>query len=389
MNDTLMDEQSIIGTMIAERLNAQTSTTSKGRIERIKYLDGLLENSKLSQDAICEIRRTRDSLEQLEIKDAKQATEPKSADVPEEPAEPSLQLVFHTCQRLGRVFNSSLDAGQAGGFKDRIAGMAATLQKAVAQDRSAALAAAYLDVQTTYFVQHHVQAALLTEVLGISAGLPAEERLPLICGALTLDLGLIDVHQQLESQIKISEQLRAAIQLHPQKGHAKCVELGVDDDVWLDVMLCHHERLDGSGYPRQLKEDQLSVGMRVVAIADSYSAMIRHRPYRKAFNGKDALREMYLMKGKLDIGLIQLLVRGLSLYPPGSIVRLAEGEVGVVVRSTNNALCPVVYSFLNRGGMPMADPQRRDVGLPKYAIKNIEPLANYKLNITGLLKLWK
>jgi len=314
---------------------------------------------------------------------------PPSTKAPmEEPPVPTVELMFHTRHRLGRVFGGILAVGKVAGFPERLRDMAGAIQKAAAQNHYAALAGAYLDVEASYILQSHIQSALITEILGKSAGFNSEERLSMICAALSKDIGMIEIHEQLDRKSELSDVHRIVIKNHTIAGYNKCEELGVVDGLWLDSVLLHHERLDGSGYPRKLNGDQLAGATRILAIADCFGAMVRPRPYRKALVGKDALRELFLLKEQFSTDLIQLLIKTIGVFPPGSLVRLANGETAVVVRSTEDRSHPLICSFINTSGMPMVEPQSRNSTQAKYAIQSMEPLEKYRVHIHGLLKLW-
>jgi len=313
---------------------------------------------------------------------------PMPSDTAEEAAVPTLQLIFHTRDRLTRAFSGLLAVGRVAGFPERMADMAAALQKAVAQNRDAALAAATLDVQAPYVVQQHMHAAVLTELLAVGRGLSAERRLPLVCAALSHDVAMLDVHAMAERKPELNEKQRAIVQHHSEAGRDKCRELGVEDDDWLEAIYAHHERLDGSGYPRKLADSDIAPGARILMVADSFSAMTRARPYRKISLAKDALRELYLLKERYAQEIIKLLVQEVGVFPPGAIVRLASNEVAVVAHMGEDRAHPVAYSFISQSGMPMAEAQHRDTSLNKYAIQSMEPAEKYRPHLPGLFKVW-
>lgn len=104
----------------------------------------------------------------------------------------------------------------------------------------------------------------------------------------------------------------------------------------VDVAYAHHENLDGTGYPRGLQEHQLNTNCKVVAVVDKYDALTTHRPYRP---GHDHLSAVAILNklakdNKIDSKLTASLVSYLGIYPPGSLVELSSGEVGIVLGST-------------------------------------------------------
>ncbi|MEG0883094.1 MAG: DUF3391 domain-containing protein [Janthinobacterium sp.] len=103
-------------------------------------------------------------------------------------------------------------------------------------------------------------------------------------------------------------------------------------DVALDVCLHHHEKLDGSGYPRGLRGEQVSLFARMGAICDVYDAITSNRPYKQGWCPADSLRRMAAWRGgHLDAQLFAAFVKCLGIYPLGTLVRLQSERLAVVV----------------------------------------------------------
>jgi HD-GYP domain-containing protein (c-di-GMP phosphodiesterase class II) len=100
----------------------------------------------------------------------------------------------------------------------------------------------------------------------------------------------------------------------------------------VDVAYSHHERLDGTGYPRGLKAAGISEFSRIIAIADAYDAMTAKRVYEDARPSTDALKEIFDNRGtQFDERLAEQFLEMVGLYPPGSIVEMSNGCVGIVL----------------------------------------------------------
>lgn len=99
----------------------------------------------------------------------------------------------------------------------------------------------------------------------------------------------------------------------------------------VDVAYSHHERIDGKGYPRQLSASGISPFSRIIGIVDAYDAMTTKRCYDNARPSTDALKEIYRCRGThFDERYASQFIEMVGLYPPGSIVELANGMVGIV-----------------------------------------------------------
>jgi HD-GYP domain-containing protein (c-di-GMP phosphodiesterase class II) len=103
----------------------------------------------------------------------------------------------------------------------------------------------------------------------------------------------------------------------------------------VDVCYSHHEALDGSGYPRGLTANNISDITRMVTICDVYDAITSERIYKKGQSSLEALKVLYQNRDtKFDNRLVTEFIECIGLYPPGSIVELKNGEIGIVI-STN------------------------------------------------------
>lgn len=291
--------------------------------------------------------------------------------------------------RLQRAF-TQLREGRSEGFLTRIEGIALTLQEACTHDTDSALASLHLDYDTAYTVLHPLQAAILCELVGKKLNVGDDARLILVQAALTHDLALLDIQDELDRQLApLTEAQRELVQSHPADTVALLKQLGVADAVWLKAVGQHHERLDGSGYPSGLGGDQLAAPTRILIIADIYSAMIRHRPYRKALVSTDAMRQLLTGQGeKTDSRLTQLMIKELGVFPPGALVRLASGEIAMVKERIANTASPIAYAFVRPDGMPMTVPVRRETARPEFQVQGLVPVDQYRGAARMLRGLW-
>lgn len=292
--------------------------------------------------------------------------------------------------RLKRLFDNFRVGREIDQFPTRVEDIALTIQEACTHDTDAALANLHLDYDSSYAVVHHLQAAIVCELIGKRLGVRDETRLPLICAGITHDWGLLDIQDELDRQAApLTEAQQARINAHPRDGGEQLRALGVTDTQWLDAVRHHHERLDGSGYPDRLREEAIGVPTRVLAVADMYSAMVRDRPYRKALVSKEAMRSLMLEQGaKTDSRLIQMMIKELGVFPPGAIVKLASGEIAVVTKRQQNSLAPIVAAFIRPDGMPMLAPTRRETAGASHAVEGMVPFSQYKGSIAIIRSIW-
>lgn len=273
----------------------------------------------------------------------------------------------------------------------RVKKIALSLQENCRDDVDATLAACYLDYQNPYILVHQFMGAILTEMIARRKGVEPEERLPMVCAALTRDWGQIPWQSELEGhEGPIPDSLKAKMREHPLHGVDMLSAAGVKEAIWLDSVRFHHERLDGSGYPNSLKGDAIPLGARILAIADIYSAMAKPRAYqKKAHFPQDALREIYLKKDtEIDSELANILVREIGVFPAGSIVRLKCGEIAVIKSPASNAQGAQVYSIYGKTGMAMSAPIYRDSSLPEFEIAGLVPFSECRGASIMIKQVW-
>ena len=132
----------------------------------------------------------------------------------------------------------------------------------------------------------------------------------------------------------------------------------------------HHERLDGSGYPKGLRGSEIGTYGRIAALIDTFDAMTVKRPYAEAVSASRAISELYKWRGVyFDATLVEQFIRCLGIFPVGSLVELNTGEVGVVIaQNTAKRLLPRV--------MVIRDAQRRPLIPQKLLDLSRSPMAS-------------
>ncbi|OUS09735.1 hypothetical protein A9Q89_12680 [Gammaproteobacteria bacterium 53_120_T64] len=130
----------------------------------------------------------------------------------------------------------------------------------------------------------------------------------------------------------LSDEEFRIMQQHTIDGYKLLKEAGTTTALPIDVALNHHERPDGSGYPRGLKAGEISEYARIIAIVDSYDAMTSDRCYSKAVAPADAQKEIYKCRGQqFDEEYALAFMQAIGPYPPGTIVELHNGMLGIVL----------------------------------------------------------
>jgi HD-GYP domain-containing protein (c-di-GMP phosphodiesterase class II) len=288
------------------------------------------------------------------------------------------------------LIHRDLQAGTAHDATARVSALAVQLRDAYEQDPDQAMGLLQLEATDHRLSRRLMHAAVLTQVLALPSGLPADHRLSLMCAALTFDVALAPMSEQLAAQTTpLSEAQWRAIQGHTLESVDLLQRCGVNDPIWLEAVRDHHERVDGTGYPRGLRGDTVSIEARILGIVDIYSAMIRPRAYRDAQPSRVALRDIFLERGqRIDERLAMMFIKELGVYPPGTMVKLANGEIAVAVRRTTDGAHPQLRCVIGKDGAPLAYPQIRDSRNPETAITEIVSASQYRSGLGSLNVLW-
>lgn len=141
------------------------------------------------------------------------------------------------------------------------------------------------------------------------------------------------------------------VQSHVEEGLAVLEATSRLAETSVAVVLEHHERYNGCGYPYRMAGDEISVAGRMAAIVDTYDAMTSARPYRAAMAPSHALRQLYDEGGtQYDPGLVAAFIKTVGIYPVGTLVLLESGHLAVVEQlHPDNMLTPIVRVIYHTG----------------------------------------
>jgi len=194
---------------------------------------------------------------------------------------------------------------------------------------------------------HALNVCLLSMMVGKELQLPASEVKLLGLGALLHDLGQAEIPGHIKNKTTALTRPEAALmQQHCAMGVTLGKQLGLPNEALL-IIAQHHEHLDGTGYPKMLREPQLSLLARIVAVVETYEDLCSPRNPTRSCTPHEALSMLYGQQRKqLDETVVTAFIRCLSVYPPGTIVLLSNGVLGVVTSvSSAHLLKPTVMVY--------------------------------------------
>ncbi|WP_096740091.1 HD-GYP domain-containing protein [Pseudoalteromonas atlantica] len=242
----------------------------------------------------------------------------------------------------------------------------------------------------SYNWRHMINCAIFTAVFAKYLGYKEEAVQQLAMGALLHDLGQAKLPQGIISRpSKLTSSEMDIIKRHVAQGLGLVKgEKGITPLI-LDMIVNHHERLDGSGYPRGITAEKLSRPARIMAIVDVYDALTADRPHQEGDEPINALRYLLANKELFDAELVQHFIKCLGVHPVGTIVKLTNERLALVLEGNkSNPIKPKVKLFYNAKHGHHVTPKDLDLNEPDQSIKivsSIKPL-DYQINLARLLK---
>ena len=204
-----------------------------------------------------------------------------------------------------------------------------------------------------YTYAHSINVATLALMIGHAMDMSQADLKVLGMAGLLHDVGLLKLSLDvLNKETKLSAEEFEQVRQHPQLGYDLVSPAADLDPRIRQTVLYHHEKFQGGGYPKGLKGHSIPLFARIVAIADVYDALTSPRPFRPEINPYEAVRILLSnSENQFDPEILAVFVRRMSLFPPGSMVRLNDGSEALVIRPNPGAhLRPVVRLVLDVQG---------------------------------------
>jgi HD-GYP domain-containing protein (c-di-GMP phosphodiesterase class II) len=302
---------------------------------------------------------------------------------------PAAQVSYENTQRLLEDITEQVSAGKVPDI-EHVESTVSGMVECVVRNADALLWMSKLKRTDNETYDHALSVSIHLMAFGRNLGLPPDELHSLGMGGLLKDVGFIQLPTELiHKPGGLTPAERAQMRQHVQLG---CELLARDfsmAEVVFDIIVKHHERIDGSGYPAHLTGEEIGLYPEMAGLVDSYCAMSYPRVFRPARNPQWVIDEINGMRDtRFTASVVDEFIQFVGLYPVGTLVELNSGEVGVVYEQNRvRRLKPRVMVLLgpdkSRNSSPgilnlLSDPLVRE-GMP-YKIERVLPAGSFGLD---------
>ena len=254
----------------------------------------------------------------------------------------------------------------------------------------------FLKSRDEYTANHCVNVCVLAISFGRCLGLDKQQLNLVGLGGLLHDLGKMKTPDEiLNKPSKLTPEEFDVMKQHPELGFKLLKEeRDLSMDV-LDVVLHHHERKNGSGYPDALPEHKIPLLTQIVSVVDVYDAVTSDRCYHDGISPYNALNKIYKWaETDYNIELVESFIKCLGIYPIGSLVELDNGLVGVVISASKSArLRPMIMLVLDKNKRPFKKRKILNLAYPHWhkgahamEISKILDPNSYDINIRSIIE---
>ncbi|MBK8320592.1 MAG: HD-GYP domain-containing protein [Betaproteobacteria bacterium] len=262
------------------------------------------------------------------------------------------------------------------------------ISNSVLRNPGALISLARLKTANDYTFMHSVAVCALMIALARKLGLDEQQTRDAGMAGLLHDLGKAMIPMEiLNKPGKLTDEEFDLVKTHPEEGHKLLLGgIGISE-MTRDVCLHHHEKIDGSGYPKRLNGETMSLFAKMGAVCDVYDAVTSNRPYKAGWDPAESIKRMAEWKGHFDPVVFQAFVKSLGIYPIGSFIRLESGKLGVVIEQGEQSLLkPKVRVFFSTKSQAYIKPETIDLARSPEKIAGREDAA--KWGIKDIDRYW-
>lgn len=309
------------------------------------------------------------------------------------PIEEEYERAAMICARSRKAVTAMFHEARMGKAVDsrQVEQLVDDISQSILRNPGALVSLARLKSADDYTYMHSVAVCALMIALGRQLKLGEEVLRRIGVAGLLHDLGKAKIPMDIINKPgRLSDEEFQIIKAHPEEGYRLLVDGSGVCELVLDVVLHHHEKMDGSGYPKGLKGEQISLYARMGAICDVYDAVTSNRPYKAGWDPAESLRKMAEWTGgHFDKRVFQAFVKSVGIYPVGSLVRLESRRLGIVIEQAAGSLLePRIRAFYSIERDCYIAPEVIDLAAPGCAERIVGREDPAKWGFVNLEALW-
>ena len=307
---------------------------------QINTLDELHTLQKLCEYVFVRTAKQKKHIEQDEQSDVVNSSDEKIVYINKVSIEQELIHAHSAYKDACSQISAILDSIRLGGELDvkQVNQVVDECVDSIIRNNSALVWLTQIRNKDNYIAEHSLRVCIYAIALGRELGFRELELKNIgICGLLH-DVGKICIPPDiLTKKDSLTLEEIKIVQKHPADGKKLLISKEGIYPGAVDVAYCHHERMDGSGYPRGISAERIPYYAKIIAIIDSYDSMISEKPYSQGMTTLDACRHIYQCKNTLyDKVILGHFIHFIGIYAPGSLVEMNTGEVGIIIEANNN-----------------------------------------------------
>lgn len=229
-----------------------------------------------------------------------------------------------------------------------------TIMDEILNNRTQLLSAKDIKLKDEYLFSHSVNVCAITVFLCAKLGMEQSRILSIGAGAMLHDFGKLLVSDEiLKKEGSLTEEELAEVQSHPLLGYEALKEDITINPITKMVVYMHHEKMDGSGYPNSFSADKIHESARLVSVCNTFDSMSSDKVYRKAYSVPDVIEYLSSLSGMyFDKKFVDAFIKNVPMFPPGTVVLLSNGLVGIVMESNSShlsrPLLRIIYNTKNK-----------------------------------------
>ena len=263
-----------------------------------------------------------------------------------------------------------------------IDGIALRLRNLLAADRASVISFILsAQIPDREMAKALIDTAILAETIANFMKLPEDYIDDLVIGTLLHDCGMLRISDTiLKKKGQLSDTEMQTVAAHTVYGYKTILSEFMYTERIAMLVLQHHERWDGKGYPNGLNKESIEIGARIIAVVDAFVAMTSQKAYRSALLGYDAMKTLLADKGRrFDYEVIKAMIQSIGVYPIGSIVLMNDTSIARVAGIAPDApLSPLIRILIDETGHQYPNNKGKLIDLREYKntfiIKAVDPL---------------